>query len=257
VENCLLIIPTYIREPKEAQILANCIKSIRETTEAEVLLVDDCSPNQEILDLLMEQSDKKFENISIHKKDENEGFSRTVNVGLQEALDSGRDACLVNADIEFAKNNWLEEFQKSEADIVGALLFYPNGIIQHGGIGFSSFTRQFFHRYHGAPGNTPAAHREVKCPVTGALQYIRLETLRQIGLYDENFRLSFEDVDYNIRALDAGLTSLYNPKVKAIHHESLFRKNKSEKIQQWEKESLSLLLKKYEGKDFSELVPNL
>ena len=41
--------------------------------------------------------------------------------------------------------------------------------------------------------------------MTAALQLIRWETLDQVGLYDEGYRLCFEDVDYCLRVFEAGL----------------------------------------------------
>jgi hypothetical protein len=59
---------------------------------------------------------------------------------------------LVNADIEIITDGWLDRFQATEglfvegpAAVVGALLFYPAGLIQHGGVYFSLLTREFNH----------------------------------------------------------------------------------------------------------------
>ena len=61
------------------------------------------------------------------------------------------------------------------------------------------------------------------CPVTGAFQYIRPEVLEQVGLYDPGFRMGCEDVDYCLRVFQAGFACVYEPAIRAIHHESLFR----------------------------------
>ncbi len=234
--------------------MAKCIGSLRQTTDEEVLIVDDGSPAEQIDTYYRELVDW-HDRISVHRKEENEGFSKTVNIGLARALSEGRDACLVNADIEFKEKGWLEECQKTEADIIGALLLYPNLLIQHAGIYFSTITRNFNHRFTSSPPNLPAAQELCECPVTGALQYLRHSVLADIGIYDEEFKLGFEDVDYMIRAIKGGHKSVYNPKVKAIHHESYFRKNKNDKIKRWEHESLVRLLTKYKNVDFEGIAP--
>jgi GT2 family glycosyltransferase len=255
----LLIVPSYLANQEHIKALGICVASLRQSTDAPLLIIDDGSPmpeedkNMVYFDAISEG----YDNVSIHMKEENSGFSSTVNIGLRQALENNQDAILINADIEFKEHGWLETMVESEADIVGALLFYPSMLIQHAGIYFSIITRGFAHRFSSAPPDLPAAHVECECPVTGALQFIRHSVLEDVGVYDEDFKLGFEDVDYLIRAIKAGHKSLYNPKVKAVHHESLFRGGeKSDKIKQWEHESLVTLLKKHKGVDFTGIAPS-
>lgn len=256
MDETLLIIPSYLKTNTHAKVLYKCVGTLRESTEENILIIDDGSPVEGKEKYYEELSDW-VEDVEVILKEENSGFSSTVNVGLQRALDEGIDACLINADIEFKEYEWLAEAQESEADIVGALLFYPNMLIQHAGIYFSLFTRAFDHRFKGSPPNLPIAQVPIECPVTGALQFIRNSVLQDIGLYDEEFRLSMEDVDFCLRAIKAGHKSLYNPRVKAVHHESLFRGEANKTMRQWEIESRRRLLKKYKDDDFQGLVPTM
>lgn len=255
----LLIIPSYVANDKHIRILGTCIASLRASTDAPLLIVDDGSPmsDEDKSMIYFDAIKAGYDDTEIHLKEENTGFSSTVNVGLQKALDNNQDAVLINADIEFREHEWLENMVNSEADIVGGLLLYPNQLIQHAGIYFSILTRGFAHRFASAPGNCPAALKPCECPVTGALQFIRHSVLEDVGLYDEDFKMGYEDVDFMIRAIQAGHKSLYNPEVKAIHHESLFRKDKSDKIKRWETESIVCLLKKYRNVDFTGVAPTL
>lgn len=252
----LFIIPTFLRTNEEAKVLAKCVGTLRDTTDQKILLVDDGSPVKNKDNFFKELKDW-VENVDTFLKEQNEGFSKTVNIGLQRALRDKTDACLVNADIEFFRKEWLEELQQTEGDIIGAKLLYPNLVIQHGGIYWSRFLRTFDHRFRGSPPNLPASDIQLDCPVTGALQYIRLPVLEKIGLYDEGFPLGFEDVDYCIRAVDAGFKCVYNPKVRALHHESLFRGNKNdgEHLTGREGESWVYFIKKYADKNFSGIFP--
>jgi len=255
----LLIIPTHLRKKEHIEILAKCVKTLRESTDDELLIIDDGSP--------MSQADKDSvfhsitevakDNIRIHYKDDNTGFSDTVNVGLERALENQKDACLINSDIEFVEYGWLDEMKNTDADIVGALLLYPNYVIQHAGIYFSVISRAFHHRFAGCPPNLPVALEPCECPVTGALQYIRHEVLDDIGIYDEDYKLGMEDVDFMIRAIKGGHRSLYNPKVKALHHESLIRRDKSDKIEEWEMDSYKHLIQKWKEVGFSDVAPTL
>lgn len=251
--NPLLIIPSFISKKEHAHVLIKCVSTLRASTDAEVLIVDDCSPATNISNLYSEIKDR-YDQIEVYEKDENTGFAQTVNVGLIRALSDRRDACLINQDIEFVNDNWLEEMEKTDAAIVGALLLYPSYIIQSAGTYFSKITRQFVHRFVGSAPNLPAAQIPCECPVTAALQYIRYEVMEEVGVYDGEFLLGFEDVDYLIRTLQGGYKSIYNPDVRALHHESLVRRDKSPKVREWEGKSLLRLMEKHKDVNFAELA---
>jgi GT2 family glycosyltransferase len=258
VSDTLAIIPSYIAKSDHARALNNCVKSLKDTSECEIIIVDDKSPFDEQSYMIYDHFNREYENIEIVYQKENRGFSSSVNVGLQKALDESRDAVLINADMVFLDNNWLQNLENSDAHIVGGKLLYPNELIQHGGIYFSVFTRNFDHRFKCAPADLPEANEPCECPVTGALQFIKHEVLNDVGLYDEDFKLGYEDVDFMIRSIGKGYKSLYNPTVIAYHHESLIRGfNASEEHIKWQKESYLTLLKKHSDKNFFEVAPTM
>jgi GT2 family glycosyltransferase len=225
-----------------------------------VLVVDDHSPNRALVADLESVADEL--GVTVVCKDENTGFARTVNIGLEIARAEGWDAVLVNADIEFHEAGWLERMlartdsEGRPAAVVGARLLYPQGLIQHAGIYFSLLRRDFFHRFQYGPSDLPEALVPCRCPVTGALQLIRHETLEAVGLYDENFYLACEDVDYCLRVFEAGLECIYEPTVTAIHLESFFRgRDRTEKMTEWGMRSLSRLMFKYADTDLTRFTP--
>jgi len=260
-ERPLVVVPTYVREPDDVDTTVAAVKSVRDTDHGnvDILLVDDGSPEADLVDRLAENvSEFRAE---IFRKDENTGFSRTVNVGLRRALQEGRDAILMNADVEIMTPGWLGRFQNTEdgkgrpAAVVGALLLYPNGLIQHGGVYFSLLTRSFDHMWKYSPMDLPDAHVRRNCPVTAAFQFIRHETLTVIGPYDEEFYMAWEDVDFCLRVFQSGLQCVYNPDVRAWHHEMLFRGRPSPKIQEWQAKSWMRLAEKWKHTSFNDLVP--
>lgn len=259
----LIVVPTYVTQPKDLEVTLKMLESLRETEPGvECLLVDDGSPAAELLDEL-EAATSRLE-FQLVRKDENEGFSRTVNVGLRRALNAGQNAVLVNADIEFIDKNWLAVMEQQERDdgeglasVVGALLIYPTGLIQHGGIFFSLLHRCFAHTYQYAPADLPEAQQARRAPVTGALQFIRHECLETVGVYDEQFRMGWEDVDYCIRAWEHGRQVIYQPKVRAYHYESMFRGRGEGKVAAWQQESWSYFMHKHRTTSFAEFVPPL
>lgn len=264
----LVVIPSFMRRSLHLEALHDTLASVKRTVgdEVDILVVDDHSPDQGLVDSLEKWVDGSFEAdlppFTLIRKKENSGFSRTVNFGLRRAREDNRDVVLMNADIEMDVPDWVNKCRDTldskgnPAAVIGALLIYPqSGLIQHAGINFSYLTRRFFERYKYAPANLPEALTRQALPVTGAFQYIRAETLTQVGIYDEVFRLGYEDVDYSVRVFQAGLECIYNPQVRAYHHESMIRGEKTEQVTRWEIQSWQDFVKKYAGQSFVEFVP--
>jgi GT2 family glycosyltransferase len=257
----LAVVPTYLTQPRDLDLTLACLVSLRQfQPELEALVVDDGSPADVLVDEL-EAACVRLQ-FDIHRKEDNTGFSKTVNVGLARAREAGQNAVLVNADVEFVEPGWLDRMEaqprrdgEGPADLVGALLLFPNGLIQHAGIFFSLLHRCFDHRFRYAPADLPEAQRAFRCPVTGALQFIRHQALTSIGLYDENFMLGWEDVSYSIEVFKAGGDSIYQPKVRAFHHESMFRRRPSPKLADWQARSWIYFMQKHKHDNFAEYLP--
>lgn len=256
----LAVIPTYLTEDRDLGLLNDCLRTLRQTAELDVLVVDDRSPNEALRTAGLERLQARF-GFDLVRREVNSGFSATVNVGLQRALDEGHDAILVNADIEF-EWPWLEPMLAQRClhsdgvpSVVGALLLYPTGLIQSAGTYFSLLTRSFDHRMRFGPGNLPEAQVPKVCPVTGALQLIRHECLKNVGLFDETFGMGFEDVDYCLRVLISGRESVYAPSVQAYHHESAFRARAA--MSQQHIKSTVRLAEKWGSVDLSGLCPQI
>ena len=252
----LAIVPTYLREPVDAELLARCLVSLRHSApDAEALVVDDGSPARDIVAQLEPITSELGCRLIL--KEENSGFSKTVNVGLRTALEEGRDAVLVNQDIQFLEGGWLEAMlacrdeQGRPAAVVGARLLYPSRLLQHAGVFYSRLHRWFDHRFRWGPCDLPEANLRKTCPVTGALQLIRHDVLTSVGLYDEEFDLGHEDVDYCLRTFKAGEACVYEPAAWAVHHESAIRGRLDDRIREWSKASRSRLLTKYSQADFA------
>src|SRR3954463_13409915 len=132
----LVVIPNYMSHDADMEILGECVQSIRRTVSdtVDILIIDDRSPLPYLVDVFEERYARYgFELI---RKDENEGFSRTVNVGLARARAEGRDAILMNADIVMPPRGGLGRGRRAATPpaVIGAKLVYPNGLIQHAGL---------------------------------------------------------------------------------------------------------------------------
>jgi len=152
---------------------------------------------------------------------ENRGFSKSMNWGIREA--SGDVIISVNNDVLFTKpilHYIMQDFERDpKVGIIGALLYYSNGVIQHGGIfrnGFSFGHRGYQKRYE----NAPEVHtHKYLIGVTGAVYAMRRGMFEDVGLFDEDYFISCDDTQYCIRAWEKGWRSLFDPRVEAIHKE--------------------------------------
>jgi GT2 family glycosyltransferase len=156
-------------------------------------------------------------------------FSRINNVGA--AACDGEMLLFLNDDIEVEGEGWieglLEHALRPGIGAVGPRLSYPDGSIQHAGICVDPEVVTWeidkglagdaagYHAHAGTVQNVTA--------VTGACLMTRRECFREVGGFDENFPLAYNDIDYCLKLLAAGRRIVYTPFVRLMHHESLTR----------------------------------
>jgi len=217
-----VVVPSY----RDAKRVRKLVRSIRKTLRpgmARVIVADDASGPEHLAAL------HAIDGIDLVIEGErNAGFAANVNRGLR-ATDPGRDVVVLNSDVE-ALPRWLECLQYATyrypyAGIVGAQLQYPDGRIQFGGIVRNRDQPEWFdHRYRFKPSDWgPAGRASASLAVTGACMYVRRPVIEKIGLLDERYGMAYEDVDWCLRAWQAGFGVLYFPAARLVHHESLTR----------------------------------
>ena len=252
----LCVVPTFLRTAADLDLAVRCLVSLWSTAPgAGVLVVDDGSPERALVAQLAVACDEL--GYDIVGRPESEGLARTVNVGLGHALETGRDAVLVDAGIEFVEPGWLDRMLARTdtagrpAAVVGARLIDASGCIKHAGMFFSRRTRTFFNRYEHAPANLPEALAPLRAPVTVALQLIRHETLAAVGLYDEDFPGTYGDVDYCLRVFASGRDVIYEPTVCAVQRPIAAPAEPDAVIDA----SHRRMLRKWQGADLSAFTP--
>jgi GT2 family glycosyltransferase len=217
-----IVIPSY----RDAERVRACVRSIAKTVApgmARVIVSDDCSGPEHLAAL------GRIAGIDqLVTSERNSGFAANANRGLR-ASDGERDVVVLNSDVE-ALPSWLECLQYAahrhdDVGIVGAQLQYPDGRIQFGGTVRNRDRPEWFdHRYRFKPvGWGPAGHPSPAIAVTGACMYVRRRTIERVGLFDERYAMAYEDVDWCLRAWQAGLRVLYFPAARLVHHESVTR----------------------------------
>jgi GT2 family glycosyltransferase/glycosyltransferase involved in cell wall biosynthesis len=216
-----IVIPSY-RDIDQVRTLVRSVLKTVPGAMARVIVADDCSGPAHLAAL------RRIKGIEVVAGEQNSGFAANVNRGLR-ASDPERDVVVLNSDTE-ALPSWLECLQYAahryeDVGIVGAQLQYPDGRIQFGGTVRNRDAPQWFdHRYRfKAAGWGPADQTSPALSVTGACMYVRRKVIERIGLLDERYGMAYEDVDWCLRAWQAGFRVVYFPAAQLVHHESVTR----------------------------------
>ncbi len=223
-----IVIPTRDR----VDLLSVCIESMYQyagSAEFEVIVIDNGSREARTLQWLNHAA-KRYERLTVVKADEPFNWSRLNNLGRRHAR--GQVGVFLNNDIEIVSDDWIETLVNNavrpEIGVVGAMMFYPNGTIQHAGIvvGLGGFAD---HVYSGTPAIPDNGHmfvdpflsRNVLC-CTGACLGIEFRKFDQLGGFDEELTIT-GDVELCLRSYRSGYWNLYQSKIRLIHRESATR----------------------------------
>jgi GT2 family glycosyltransferase len=153
-------------------------------------------------------------------------FSRLNNDAFTRS--KGEHIVFMNDDIEIVTPDWIERFlarmRLEGVGMVGPLLHYPTNHVQHAGVvlgvgGVADHPYRFVPR--GDPGYFGRAllEQDVSC-VTAACAMMSASLFADIGGYDEQLAVAFNDVDLCVRIRERGRRIIFTPDVEMTHHES-------------------------------------
>lgn len=205
----------------------NLIETIIKNTigiNYEIILVDNDS--KENVEVALEQSKYK-ENIKLIKSDENLGFGRANNLGVKMA--KGKYIFLLNSDTLLLDNSIKKMFDFMEKNIeiavCGGNLYDGNKLPAH------SFQRKFLNEidyyYNYIYQIITGKRRDFnysKLPfevayVTGADMFIKKSVFEEVGGFDPEFFMYFEETELCFRIKKIGKKIFSYPSVEIIHLE--------------------------------------
>lgn len=183
-----------------------------------------CAENQELIVVdnasldNTEQICKDFP-IQYIKNATNENFARACNKGAKTA--KGDYLIFLNNDT-YPSTGFVQKMldifntpkysQGAEMGILGVqLVFYANGELQHGGIGFdlNGYAYEIRDKAHNK-------EREMNA-VTAACMMIRKDVFNRVGGFDERYINGWEDVDLCLKVRELGYRIVYTDRVIVRH----------------------------------------
>lgn len=209
-----------MRFPKVSIIIVNyngiddtleCLNSLKSLSypNCEVIVIDNASRNASSA---LNRIYNDFPNVKIISLGQNLGFAGGNNVGIDYALKQQKAeyVLLLNNDTVVAPDFLKKMVEADESDkdigIVGAKIYYhsdPTRIWYNGG--YLNWTDGGKHKeYNQIDANPNDAKIKPTNFVTGCALLIKTETILKIGLMDESFFMYYEDIDWSLRAKEAG-----------------------------------------------------
>lgn len=228
----------------QAYYLKRCVKSVIDKAgwdNLEIIIVENNSTDPSTFSLYdeLEASDSRVK-IAFW---EGEGFnySSLVNFGAEKS--TGDYLLFLNNDTEAFSDGFVRSMlsfaMRPDVGVVGARLLFADETIQHAGVSVQFNNPQIepaFHLYRDLPrGNGGYHDRAVKTQdysaVTGACQMTPKAVFNELGGYDEQLAVAFNDVDFCLKARQVGYLVVYDAQAELIHHESVSRGSDSENSQ--------------------------
>jgi O-antigen biosynthesis protein len=182
----------------------------------EVIVVDDCSPDQsaEVL--------SGIKGLRLIRSETNQGFSRSCNRGANAAR--GEYLHFLNNDTEVT-SEWLDALlrvfeTRPDAGLVGSKLIYPDGSLQEaGGIIWQNGSAWKYGRNDDAAKPAYNYLRETDY-CSSASVMMRTALWNSLGGFDLRYGLAYcEDSDLAFRVREAGYAVYVQPKSVVVHHE--------------------------------------
>jgi len=213
-----IVIPTK-NKADLCEVIIDSVFNLTDYPDYEIILINNNSSESSFFEMV-----KKWENLHPSRfrcvTDNGEfNFSRLMNTGAKHA--TGEYLLLLNNDMKVIHADWVtalvEQAQFKTNGAVGARLLYPNDTIQHAGviIGLGGIAGHHHVRFDKDAGGYYfyLISSTNFCAVTAACLMVRKDTFTEVGGFDEQLAIEFNDVDFCLKLKDKGYNNIYLPHV--------------------------------------------
>lgn len=236
-----IIIVTFNSEKYIEKCLQSVICATPSIKSGKIFVLDNNSSDNTVKKV--ESISLKTKQVQLIKNRLNIGFAKAINKGINIA--KGSDYfLLLNPDTEINRLSIVSLVncaEKNNAGIVGGSTYSKDGH-ENGSyfrfpslkIGIFDFTNirklsksDYWHQYFYYLNDNLKKLLDFPVDVvTGGFMMISLDTIRKVGLLDEDFFMYLEDVDYCLRAKAVGIRIFHCNKSKIIHYSGRSSANK-------------------------------
>ena len=243
----LPLVSVVIPNKDHIEVLNECVQSLLNSVtyeNLEILIVENNSTEEAMFDYYRKLQ-AESEKVRVIQWEHEFNYSRIINFGVKQA--KGEYVLLLNNDTKVISPDFLQEMlgylMRKDVGVVGAKLYFRDNLIQHAGMmvgpyGAVAHVHQNYSRtYEGylaravRPGNFSA--------VTGACQLVKKEVFTEVGGYEESLAVGFNDVDFCLKAWQAGYRVVFTPYAELYHYEFTSRGRETfdkKKMYRWKQE---------------------
>lgn len=221
-----IILPTK----DQYELMSQCVDSVLELSSYpyfELVIVDTGSTDERVQAYYDKIKATNPEVKIVRWKKSVFNYSEACNFGVEKS--QGEYLLFLNNDTEVLTHDWiqglLEHAQRKDVGMAGAKLLFPSHKVQHAGI-VLSHRDVAFHAFYNQDPHADIftyiyANNVRDCAaVTAACSMVSRKKFAQVGGFDADLRVTYNDVDLCLRLLDAGYRNVYTPFVELIHYES-------------------------------------
>lgn len=204
----LTIIVTYNGE----KYIEDCLASLQgQTHQTDILVVDNDSADQ-----TCEIIEKNYPQVKLLKLGCNSGFAHANNVGIQYAMEQGYEYVLLINEDTVADPSLIQKLLKYADNKTAVIpLIYMNGSKTK--VWYAAGKLDFEKcRVINCQENLKSRVTEVTF-MTGCCMFIHTDVFREVGLFDENFFMYYEDTDLSLRMYEHQIKMLYVPDTYVWH----------------------------------------
>ncbi|MFQ5688125.1 MAG: glycosyltransferase family 2 protein, partial [Candidatus Scalindua sp.] len=198
----------------------DCLESVYDINypNFEIVVVDNGSTDNSVREIK-----SRFDSLTLLEAHENLGFSKGVNYGIKFAMNNNAEyVFLLNNDTIVDKNVLTELVGRISKDqkvgLVGGKIYFLNekDKIWSAGGGIKPFSKRTYHFGENQFDNREYdSEREVDF-LSGCCLLIRKEVIREIGLFDTDYFMYYEDADFCLRTKEL-FKVIYYPQAKIWH----------------------------------------
>jgi O-antigen biosynthesis protein len=220
------LVSVIIPSKDQPELLERCVASVLASDYAnrEVVVLDNASQTEQAQAGYAKLAQRA--GVRVLAWDHPFNYAAINNFGVRAAR--GEVLLFLNNDMQVIDRDWLERLLehawRPEVGLAGAKLLYADGTVQHAGVIVGLNDASSGHYLKGFPGDGPGyMNRLVTAQnlsaLTGACLMMRRAVFDEVGGFDEQFAVNFNDIDLCLKVRAKGYQVVWTPHARLFHFE--------------------------------------